>query len=131
MNLQDLSAIIDIDVQGSLARFSNFEPMYIKYLKRFNTEPTYEALKAAVESRDFGAIETSAHTLKGIAGNLGLNTLYAAFNEIVQAVRSQDHDKAIVLCQDIDLKVEQVKAAIAQLDQLFQSTLGVLLPQKQ
>lgn len=116
MNLQDLSTVIDIDIQGSLARFSNFEPMYIKYLKRFNTEPTYDALKAAVEAKDFGAIETSAHTLKGIAGNLGLNNLYTSFNSIVQAVRAQEHDKAITLCHEVDVQVEQVKAAIAQLD---------------
>lgn len=116
MKLQDLSSLIDIDIQGSLARFSNFEPMYIKYLKRFNTEPTYAALKEAVNNKDFGAIETTAHTLKGIAGNLGLNTLYRDFNAIVQAVRAQEQDKALILCAEIDAKVEQVKQAIAQLD---------------
>lgn len=116
MNLQELSTIIDIDVQGSLARFSNFEPMYIKYLKRFNNEPTYDALKAAVTAQDFGAIETTAHTLKGIAGNLGLSTLFNDFDNIVQAVRSQDQAKALELCQQIDSKVQQVRDAIARLD---------------
>lgn len=116
MKLQDLSSLIDIDIQGSLERFSNFEPMYIKYLKRFNTEPTYDALKAAAASQDFKAIETSAHTLKGIAGNLGLNTLYTEFNTIVQTVRAGDHEKTLALCAEIGPKVEQVKQAIAQLD---------------
>lgn len=116
MKLQDLSAIIDIDIQGSLARFSNFEPMYIKYLKRFNSEPTYDALKQAVENQNFAEIETTAHTLKGIAGNLGLNTLYKDFNLIVQAVRSSNNDEALALCKEIDPKVEIVRNAIAQLD---------------
>lgn len=116
MKLQDLSTVIDIDIQGSLERFSNFEPMYIKYLKRFNTEPTYDALKEAVSAQDFGAIETTAHTLKGIAGNLGLNTLFTDFDNIVKAVRAQENDKALELCHEIESKVEQVRAAIAQLD---------------
>ena len=116
MTLNDLQGLIDIDVAGSLARFSNFEPMYLKYLKRFVTEPTYDALKDAIAAQDFKGIESSAHTLKGIAGNLGLTALYHGFDEIVQDVRAGRNDAALQKCAEIDPKVIAVRQAIAQLD---------------
>lgn len=116
MNLQELGTVVDIDIKGSLERFSNFEPMYIKYLKRFLTEPTYAALQEAIAAKDFKGIETQAHTLKGICGNLGFTTLFKMFNDVVQAVRSGDNDKAISLCADAAPEVERIRAAISQLD---------------
>ena len=106
MTLNDLQGLIDIDVAGSLARFSNFEPMYLKYLKRFVTEPTYDALKDAIAAQDF----------KGIVGNLGLTALYHGFDEIVQDVRAGRNDAALQKCAEIDPKVIAVRQAIAQLD---------------
>ena len=116
MNLQELGTVIDIDIKGSLERFSNFEPMYIKYLKRFLTEPTYAALKEAIAAQDFKGIETQAHTLKGICGNLGFTTLFDMFNKVVQAVRAGDNDLALKLCAQAEPEVQKVCDAIAQLD---------------
>lgn len=116
MTLQELRNVIDIDVDGSLARFANMEAMYLKYLKRFNTEPTLDSLDAAVAAGDFGALETTAHTLKGICGNLGLNTLFNGYNDIVKAVREQRNDDALKLVEAIKAEVSKTRDAIAQLD---------------
>lgn len=116
MTLQELSSHIDIDIAGSLARFSNYEPMYVKYLKRFNTEPTYDDFVAAVNSADFGKLEVTAHTMKGIAGNLGLTALFNDFNDIVGAVRSGKNDDALSISRNVFSKVDDVRKAIAGLD---------------
>ena len=116
MNLQELRNVIDIDIDGSLARFSNMEIMYLKYLKRFINEPTYETLQGAVASQDFATIETAAHTLKGICGNLGLNTLFNDFNNIVKAVREHNNDLALHLCSEIEPKIAQTREALLQLN---------------
>ncbi len=116
MKLQDLPAVIDINITESLARFSNFEPMYIKYLKRFVSEPTYDALQASIAAHDLKGIENNAHTLKGVTGNLGLTTLFNDFHAIVQAVRAGDEAQALELCAAVDPKVQAVRAALAQLD---------------
>ena len=34
MELKDLKNVIDIDIDGSLARFGNMESFYIKFLKK-------------------------------------------------------------------------------------------------
>lgn len=116
MTLKDLQGLIEIDITGSLARFSNYEPMYLKYLKRFLTEPTYDALLSAVAAQDFKGIECSAHTLKGISGNLGLTALFRDFDAIVQSVRAGNNEDAIKKCHDIEPTVKAVRDAISQLD---------------
>ena len=116
MTLQELKAEIDIDIDGSLARFSNFEPMYLKYLKRFINEPTYEALEKAVQEQDFKGIESGAHTMKGIAGNLGLTALVSDFNNIVKQVRAGNNEEALKLCAEVAPKVAQARAAISKLN---------------
>lgn len=116
MKLQDLPAVIDINIQESLARFSNFEPMYVKYLKRFVDEPTYGALLESIAAHDLKGIETNAHTLKGVAGNLGLTSLFNGFNDIVQAARQGDEAKALELCAAIAPVVKATREALAQLN---------------
>lgn len=116
MKLQDLPAVIDINITESLARFSNFEPMYVKYLKRFVDEPTYAALQESIAAHDLKGIETNAHTLKGVAGNLGLTALFNDFNDIVQAVRKGDEAKAYELCAVVAPKMQATRAALSQLD---------------
>lgn len=116
MKLQELDSHIEIDLKGALARFSNMEAMYLKYLRRFNDEPTYAQLLEAVSKQDFKEIETTAHTLKGIAGNLGLTALFIDFDEIVKAVRAGDNAKALDLCAQISPKVEATRKAIAEIE---------------
>ena len=116
MKLQDLPAVIDINITESLARFSNFEPMYVKYLKRFVDAPTYAALQASIAAHDFKGIDTHAHPLKGVAGNLGLTTLFNDFNAIVQAVRQGDEATAYELCAAVDPKMQATRTALSQLD---------------
>lgn len=116
MTLQELRNVIDIDVDGSLVRFSNMEAMYLKYLKRFINEPTYETLLSAISAQDFASIETAAHTLKGICGNLGLNSLFNDFNAIVKAVREHNNELALQLCDEIAPKIAQTREALSQLN---------------
>lgn len=116
MTLNDLQGVIEIDIAGSLARFSNFEPMYLKYLKRFITEPTYDDLKAALASQDFKTIESTAHTLKGITGNLGLTALFNGFDNIVKDVRAGRNEDALQKGLALDATVTAVREALSKLD---------------
>lgn len=116
MNLLELDSHIEIDLQGALARFGGMQPMYTKYLKRFVEEPTYAQMLEAVANKDFKEIETTAHTLKGIVGNLGLTALFQGFDNIVKAVRAGENDKAIELSNAIREKVDLTRKVLAELD---------------
>ena len=87
MKLEDLKGKLEIDVEGSLARFAGMESMYIKFLKKLPEDENYQKLKEAVNGQDNEEIEVSAHTLKGISGNLGLTGIYDKSSRIVSAVR--------------------------------------------
>ena len=116
MKLYDLQDIINIDIKGSLERFSNYEPMYLKYLKKFVCEPTFDEFLKAIDSGNAEAIENTAHTLKGICGNLGLSDLFDIYNKIVQEVRKGDLKEA----QETAIKAiddtKKYKNALAKLD---------------
>lgn len=89
MDLKELATHINMDLAGTLKRFSNMEPIYKKYLKRFPDEPTFQKfLQDIQDTTNLEAIEVSAHTMKGICGNLGLQDLYENYNAIVSDVRT-------------------------------------------
>lgn len=48
MELKDLKNVIDIDIDGSLARFGNMESFYIKFLKKFIDDKSFINLKEAL-----------------------------------------------------------------------------------
>lgn len=116
MQLYDLENIINIDIKGSLERFSNYEPMYIKYLKKFITEPTFDEFLKALDSGDSEAIENSAHTLKGICGNLGLIDLFNIYNDIVQDIRKGEVKKAQETASKAIEDTKKYKNTLAKLD---------------
>ncbi len=115
MVLNDLPNHIQIDINGSLERFSNFEPMYIKYLKKFITEKTYDTFKQDIMSGNLSAVESSAHTIKGICGNLGLTELYEIYSNIVKSVRERDMSN---LKNQYLLAIKKTEETIAILKQL-------------
>ena len=63
-------------------------------------DPTYFSLVEAVEKKDYSLIEREAHTLKGVAANLGLDSLRYASDGLVQAVRRKEYDEIQMCIRD-------------------------------
>lgn len=87
MNLQELYEKIESDYNTVLARFCNEESLLNRFVQSFPTDPTYQNLTNAVISHDNAGIEMQAHTLKGVAGNLGFNRLQDACSDVVSCIR--------------------------------------------
>ena len=60
----------NVDVNGSIERFSGREDRYIKYLKRFGEDTNFEDMKYAIEKGDVQAAFGACHTLKGLTGTV-------------------------------------------------------------
>lgn len=86
-----------IDFDGGLERFSGRTEIYVKYLKKFPDDKYYSALIDALENKDIEEAFVNAHSLKGTAGNLSLNSFYNALYNLVEALREKDLDKALEL----------------------------------
>lgn len=116
MTLQEFAAVTNMDLDGTMARFANMEKLVKKFLKKFPSDPSYHELCAAVETNDQSGIERSAHTLKGVAGNLGFQELFDVNQKIVDAVRSQHSENLQAYFQKDKELYETIIAALEQLD---------------
>ena len=72
-----------------------------KFVEKFPTDPSYNEL---VESMEIGDKETAfraAHTLKGVCQNLGFERLFVPSNEVTEALRAGDIDKALTFMPQV------------------------------
>ncbi|MCI7712567.1 MAG: Hpt domain-containing protein [Clostridiales bacterium] len=75
------------DACGALERFLGDEALYETCFRQFLADPAFPALEAALDSGDGAAAFEAAHTIKGVAGNLGLTELYRAACALAEPLR--------------------------------------------
>jgi HPt (histidine-containing phosphotransfer) domain-containing protein len=91
---------IGIDVNAALSRMLNKEEMYKKFLRKFREDKNTTELKTLLDSaetlspEDAEKIFHTSHTIKGVAGNLGLTALYNESSYICEASRNGTPDLA-------------------------------------
>lgn len=86
----------EVDVEGALDRFCGNSALYEKFLGKFLQDDNFKKIGDAVEAGDSQEMLMAAHTLKGVAGNLGLNGLMKACAEMVVQLRSNSMEGALV-----------------------------------
>lgn len=116
MTLNELDTYVSFDKKQTLERFSNYEVMVIKYLKKFVTDPTFDAFKEAVANKNKEDLENTAHSLKGICGNLGLTELFDLYNAIVKDVREDKLEDALAKCDGAISKTKACHEILMQLE---------------
>ncbi len=77
-----------VDVEASVNRFSGNEALYLRFIEKFRQDKTYSQLCEAHQKSDHDQLLTAAHTLKGVAANLGMNALSDACAGLVQKLRA-------------------------------------------
>lgn len=112
MNLEEAGRELKIDLQPALTRFGNNEALYVRFLKKFAEDPTFDALRTAVEEKNHENAEKAAHTLKGVCANLGLEQLRNCSSQIVDAKRAG--------------RLDEIEGLFAQCEKEYQRTRGVL-----
>lgn len=77
------------DVQGALARLMHNKNLYKKLLQRFESEygDYDEQIRRALLSEEEEEATRMAHTLKGLAGNLGADSLAEASRLLEKALK--------------------------------------------
>ena len=86
MNLEEFYAQIGGDYADTLQRLCN-ENMVKKFVKKYQDDPTCADLHNAVLQQDWEAAFRGAHTLKGVAQNLGFDSLYRAAADLTEHLR--------------------------------------------
>lgn len=98
MTLQEIAPKVGMNLERTLALFMGKEEMYTKYLKKYpaNANKLLEELRVAVETMDYKGIEASAHGLKGVSANLGLQDIADISADLVADVRSDSFDNEVI-----------------------------------
>ena len=91
------SELPGISIASGLGRVGGNKQLYAKLLCKFkdSQEKAVEQIKAALQSGDVDTATRLAHTVKGVSGNLGGESLYRAAAELEKAIKegkdSLDH----------------------------------------
>jgi PAS domain S-box-containing protein len=86
-----LPAIAGLDMAGGLRRVLGREALYLSMLRRFvvSQRPAAVDIAAALDAGDWRAAERLAHTLKGVAANIGAGELKSEVDRLESAIRSR------------------------------------------
>ncbi len=68
------------NVDEAMKRFMNKEQLWIRFLKKFKADSSYENLVKAMAEKDSNLAIAAAHSMKVSNGNLVMTLLYSMFS---------------------------------------------------
>ena len=89
------------NTEEGLARCLNNETFYLRLVKMALEDPSFDALKEAMERGDRKAAFERAHALKGSIGNLALTPIYQPVSELTEVLRSEEGGNGEDLLEEI------------------------------
>lgn len=90
------------DVDVAMDRFIQDEDLYISCLEKFIDDASFGQLKICLEEKNYEETFNHAHTLKGVAANLGLDPLFACISSMVEDLRVEKYDQLEKQLAEID-----------------------------
>ncbi len=94
MNFDELLTELKIDGPVLRSRFAGMDNIAERFLMKFPGDATFQLLKQALDEGQMEEAERAAHTLKGVAANLGLDDLSSRAAACVNLIRSDDLEGA-------------------------------------
>lgn len=118
MNLKEFYESLGSNYKTVVARMGDSEKLVDKFVRRFPNDKSADQLFAALENKDCELSFRMAHTLKGVAANLGLDRLQMASSELTEALRNKDSipDNASELVKAVRAEYDAVISALLLLD---------------
>jgi two-component system, sensor histidine kinase and response regulator len=106
-----------VDVARGLLRIAGNKRLYRDLLIQFaaKQKSAGETIAKALESRDCQQAERLAHSLKGVAGNLGINEAFEVAGKLERAIRESGPEVTVLieeLASALDRQVRAIQAAL-------------------
>jgi two-component system sensor histidine kinase/response regulator len=120
----ELPAIAGLDTTDGLARVAGNRKLYLKLLRQFSEQqgPTVAQITAALTNGDVALAERLAHTLKGVAGNIGAKAVQAAAGALEKLIRERAG------AGELDSAKQKVSAALDPLLAALATALSPVAP---
>lgn len=101
MSMLDDLKTLGVNTDGALQRFMGKSAIYEKMLGKLAATVDNAPVLSAFEAGDYKTALESAHTLKGVMGNLSVTPLYEGYTKIVDLLRADDPAKAREILEGI------------------------------
>lgn len=107
-SFQDCFEAYGADYQAAMERFWGDETVYLKILNMLFLDDNLAKLTEAIANHHLADAFAAAHTLKGVAGNLGLTPLYNALCVIVEPLRTREpREDYPMMCETVQAEFER------------------------
>jgi two-component system sensor histidine kinase/response regulator len=105
---QELPSFEGLDTKDGLTRVAGNQKLYLKLLRQFAEQqgPSVKQITDALAQGDAALAERLAHTLKGVAGNIGAKPVQAAAGTLERLIRER------AAAADMESALRQVAAAL-------------------
>lgn len=103
-----------INYADLMQRFCGNESMMERFLKSFLADENYDHIISAYDKKEYELLLSSAHTLKGVAGNLSMEALFEACDHVVSDLRQNN-------LEQLPQHVEKLKTAYEQIQENLQN----------
>jgi CheY-like chemotaxis protein len=128
----DIPRVEGLDTKDGLARVAGNQKLYRKLLRQFIEQqgPAVGQIAGALAQGDPALAERLAHTVKGVAGNLGAKSVQTAAGALEKAIRERQDAKTILSLQQqvaagLDPLVERLHVALGTVEATAPVTAGV------
>jgi two-component system sensor histidine kinase/response regulator len=120
-----LPSIAGLDTKDGLSRVSGNHKLYVKLLRQFVEQqgPAVDEITVALAKGDTALAERLAHSLKGVAGNIGATRVQSAAGLLEKSIRD------LATPRDVESAKEQVAAALDPLTTHLRSVLDRTAPE--
>ena len=112
--LREAYQSVGADYDDVLNRLMGSEDMVARFAGRFTGDPSYAQLTEALAAGDAEAAFRAAHTLKGVAQNLGLVNLYEPASTLTESLRGGSLEGAEELAAPVREQYEATVAALTE-----------------
>lgn len=116
-NVKDLMIEAGFDYENTVYRFLGNEQMYHKFLKKLLEDTCFAEILEGIARKSASDVFSAAHTLKGVAANLGITPVQQLSSQITEATR----DKA-----DADVDFAQIESMATELEKIYQRSCELI-----
>ncbi|MBD5544473.1 MAG: Hpt domain-containing protein [Lachnospiraceae bacterium] len=109
------------NVDTTLDRFMGNEALYMKFIMKFLDDKNFEALVENIDKGDYEGAFNSAHALKGVTANLGLDPINESAAQITELLRNKK-------AEEVD--VEALKKCEEQLEKDYSRFQNIIAENK-
>ncbi len=88
MTIQECYDLIGADYDAVFTRMMKKEALVVKFAKKFLNDTSYQDMMKSIEEGNAEEAFRAAHTLKGVAMNLGFSNMYEPASRLTEIFRS-------------------------------------------